>query len=75
MKKFNYYLNIIMGSIVGTFVGMGISQCYDYHAHPDLYAMTSFPWYTSILMSGKVTLVLFAICVVIKVIIKRKMRK
>jgi len=50
-------------------------KCYDYYAHPGLYELTSAPWYTSILLHGVVTAVVFVICAIIKVIIKLRKQK
>lgn len=68
-------MNIIIGSGIGVFIGMSIYWCYDYFAHPDLYEMTSAPWYTGILLHGILTAAFLAVCVVIKVIIKQKKQK
>ena len=75
MKKLNTVLNIIMGSCIGVFIGMSVYQCYDYHAHPGLYELTSAPWYTNILVHGVVTVIVLVICAIIKVIIKLRKRK
>ncbi len=75
MKKFNLILNLIMVSCVGVFAAMSIYQCYDYYAHPELYTLTSIPWYTSIWLHGGVTFVIFVICVLMKVMIKHRKQK
>ena len=72
MKKLNTILNSTMGAFVGVFIGHGIHVFWNLKARPELYAMQPAPWYTSILEYGAVTLVVLLICVVIKVIIKRK---
>ena len=50
MKKLNHILNIIIGAFVGVFIGHGIYVYWDFKTHPDLYAVRSAPWYTSILV-------------------------
>lgn len=45
-KKLDHLANIIMGSVVGVFLGYGGYSVWDYKAHPGLYAMQSAPWYT-----------------------------
>ena len=75
MKKWNNTLNIIIGSFVGVFIGRVIYTLWDFRTRPELYAMQSAPWYTSILVNGVFTLVVLLVCVMIKVIIKRIAKK
>lgn len=76
MKQLNHILNIIMGSCIGVFIGNGIYVYHDYHTHPSLYALHSAPWYASILTYGIFTLIVLAVCSVIKIIIyKRKFKQ
>ena len=70
MKKLNQILNVIIGAFVGTFIGRGIYVVWNFNTHPELYAMYSAPWYTSILVDGAFTVVVLLICFVIKAIIK-----
>lgn len=70
MKKLNFILNIIMGTFVGVFIGHGIHVVLDFKKHPELYAMQSAPWYTSILVYGAFTLVVLVICIGLKIILK-----
>ena len=72
MKKLNQTLNIIMGSSAGIFIGHAIHVFTDFKRHPELYAMQSAPWYTSIVVWGAVTLAVLLVCGLIKVFIKRK---
>ena len=71
-KKVNQILNIIMGSFTGVFIGSGLYKYWHFRKYPDLYAMQSAPWYTSILINGLFTLVLLAICMIVKVILTKK---
>lgn len=70
MKKLNTILNIIMGTFVGIFIGHGIYVAWNFKTHPELYAMQSAPWYTSILVYGIFTLAVLGVCILIKAIIK-----
>ena len=72
MKKLNHILNIIIGSVMGAFVGRCLGIAWNFKTHPDLYAMQSAPWYTSLLVDGAFVLVVLLVCIVIKVIIKVK---
>ena len=75
LKKINIVLNTIISSFVGVFVGHTIFVCYDYKARPDLYAMQSSPWYTSILTYGIVAIIFIIIAGGIKLIIRAKLKK
>lgn len=74
LKKLNYFLNIVIGSFIGVFIGHGIYVFWEYKTHPDLYAMQSAPWYTSIFVNGIVTLILLAVVVIAKLIIRKKIK-
>lgn len=75
LKKINGFLNIVIGSFVGVFIGFSIYKLLDYKAHLDLYAMQSAPWYMSILVQGIVSVVVLVAAVLIKMIIRNKLRK
>lgn len=70
MKTVNKLLNIIMGAFVGVFLGHGIYVFWDYKTNPEIYAMQSAPWYTSILVYGMFTVVILAVGILIKVLLK-----
>ena len=74
MKKLNTILNTTMGAFVGVFIGHGIYVLWKFKARPELYAMQSAPWYTSILVYGAFTFVVLLICIVIKALIKHKQK-
>lgn len=75
LKKFHYFLNILIGSSVGVFIGHGIYIFWDYRTHSDLYAMQSAPWYTSILVYGIVMIAISIVAFVIKLLIRRKWKQ
>ena len=75
MKRLNTVLNTIMGSFFGVFVGHSICVIWNFKRHPELYAMQSAPWYTSILVYGVMTVAILVICAVIKLILKYLMKK
>ncbi len=74
LKRVNQILNTITGAFIGVFIGHGIYIFWDFNSHPDLYAMQSAPWYTSIVLYGVMMVIVVAIAVVIKLIIKKKIR-
>ena len=71
-KKINQILNIIMGSFIGVFIGLGLYKYWHFQKYPDLYVIQSAPWYTGILINGLLTLVLLAVCMIVKVILIEK---
>ena len=75
MKRLNTILNTIIGAFIGVFIGHGIYVVWNFKTRPELYAMQSAPWYTSILVYGVFTVVVLLICFVIKAIIKYKQTK
>ena len=75
LKKLNLILNIIIGVSVGVFIGHGVYVFWDFKTHPDLYAMRSAPWYTSILFYGIETAVVLLAAVIIKLIIRRRSKR
>lgn len=75
LKKINSFLNIIIGSSIGVFIGHGIYVYWDYKRHPGLYAMQSAPWYTSILVYGLFAIVVLAAAIMIKLIIRLRLKQ
>lgn len=61
-----------MGSMIGVFVGSGVYRYWHFRKYPDLYFIQSAPWYTSILIQGLFTLVLAALCMIVKVIFREE---
>lgn len=75
LKRLNQIINISIGSFIGVFIGHGIYVFWDYRGRPDLYAMQSAPWYTSIIVYGLVMLVLLTVAVIAKFIIGKKLKQ
>lgn len=73
MKWLNRILNIIIGSLAAVFIGYGIHVYWDYQTHPDMYAIQSAPWYTTILICGIITLTILAVCFALKYIIRKRL--
>lgn len=71
-KKVNQILNIIIGSFIGIFIGSVLYKYWHFQKYPDLYAMQSAPWYTSILINGLFTFLLLTVCMIVKVILIEK---
>ena len=75
MKRLNTVLNMIMAAFIGVFLGHSVYVIWNFKTRPELYAMQSAPWYTSILVYGAFTFVVVFVCVVIKLIINYKQKR
>lgn len=72
LKKVNNLLNCMIGSFTGVFIGRAIFVYLDYKKNTELYAMQSAPWYTSIITNGIFTIVILAVFIIAKCIIRKK---
>lgn len=75
MKRFYYILKITSWCIIGLFAASSLYQYYDYKKYPDLYAITSAPWYLGIQITGCAAAVILAVLFIIMWGIKKKMRQ
>ena len=75
LKKINSFINILIGGFIGAFIGGSIFRYLDYKNYPELVVMQSAPWYTGIQISGIALIVVLIICVLIKIIIRKKMNR
>ncbi len=75
LKKLNYILNILIGALIGNFIGQGAYDFWDYRAHPGLYAMRSAPWYTGIFVRGIFTIAVLIVAVIIKLVVRSRLKK
>lgn len=74
LKRMNQLLNVIIGSFIGVFIGHSIYIVCDFKKHPDIYAMTSAPWYTGIWLYGVFTVAIVAIALIAKWIVRKKLK-
>lgn len=74
LKKLNTFLNILMGSFVGVWCGSSLYKLWDYKSRPELYAVQSAPWYLGIQLFGGLVLILLGLCLLGKLLIRRKLR-
>ena len=72
LRKLNCFLNIVIGSFIGVFIGFGIYKFWHFKTYPNLYAIQSAPWYTELLLDGALVAVLVVVCIILKLIIWRK---
>ncbi len=76
MTKLNSFLNILMGSFFGVFVGRTISNYREYCNYPEIYVGNSAPWYCfGALQSFLLFAAVVIVCVVIKLIIRRNIKR
>ena len=63
LRKLNCFLNIVIGSFIGIFIGYGIYKFWHFKTYPNLYAMQSAPWYTELLLDGAMVVVVVEMCI------------
>ena len=74
LRKLNCFLNIVIGSFIGIFIGYGIYKFWHFKTYPNLYVMQSAPWYTELLWDGAIVAVVVVVCIVLKLVIWRKLK-
>lgn len=74
LRKLNYFFNIVIGSCIGVFIGFGIYKFWHFKTYPNLYAMQSAPWYTELLLDGTLVAVVAVVCIILKLVIGRKLK-
>ena len=70
LRKLNCFLNIVIGSFIGVFIGYGIYKFWHFKTYPNLYAMQSAPWYTELLLYGFMVVV----GIILKLMIGKKLK-
>ena len=70
LRKLNCFLNIVIGSFIGVFIGFGIYKFWHFKTYSNLYVMQSAPWYTELLLDGAMVVV----CIILKLIIWKKLK-
>ena len=74
LRKLNYFFNIVIGSCIGVFIGFGIYKFWHFKTYPNLYAMQSAAWYTELLLDGALVAVVAVVCIILKLVIWRKLK-
>ena len=72
LRKLNCFLNIVIGSFIGVFIGFGIYKFWHFKTYSKLYVMQSAPWYTELLLDGALVAVVMVVCIILKLIIRKK---
>ena len=57
-----------------TFIGYGIYKFWHFKIYPNLYVMQSAPWYTELLLDGAMVVVVVVVCIILKLIIWKKLK-
>ena len=73
LRKLNCFLNIVIGSFIGVFIGFGIYKFWHFKSIQIYIAMQSAPWYTELLLDGVLVTVFVIVCITLKLIILRKL--
>ena len=74
LRKLNCFLNIVIGSSIGVFIGFGIYKFWHFKTYPNLYAIQSAPWYTEPLLDGALVAVVVVVCIVLKLVILEEIK-
>ena len=72
LRKLNCFLNIVIGSSIGVFIGFGIYKFWHFKTYPNLYAIQSARRYTELLLDGALVAVVVVVCIILKLIIRKK---
>lgn len=75
LKKSTKYLNTIIGAFTGVYIGHILIVLWNLKTRPELYAIQSAPWYTSILVYGIFTVAVVIVASIIKLIIRRMLKQ
>ena len=67
MKRLNSIINSVMAAFLGVFIGHSAYVFRNYKTHPELYAMQSAPWYTSLWVDGLIVLAAVLVCTLLKI--------
>lgn len=74
LRKLNCFFNIVIGSFIGVFIGFGIYKFWHFKTYSNLYVMQSAPWYTELLLDDAMVAVVVVVCIVLKLVIWRKLK-
>lgn len=74
LQKMNLIISFIMDCFIGAFFGYGIYVYLQYRGEPELFATQSAPWYSSVIADGIITMIMLTVCIILKVIIRKKMK-
>lgn len=71
-ERISKWINIIMIAVICAFAGASVITYIYYKAHPEVFAVTSAPWYYVIFEYAIYAVIILIICLIVKLIIKKK---
>ena len=74
-NKLNTFLNCLIGAFIGVFLARSVYTYWDYKTHPEIYAVSSAPWYTAILLFGVISGAIILGALIVKALIRWKFLK
>ena len=74
-NKLNTFLNCVIGAFTGVFLARSVYTYWDYKTHPEIYAVSSAPWYTAILLFGVISGAIILGALIVKALIRWKFLK
>ena len=74
-NKINTFLNCLIGAFIGVFLARSVYTYWDYKTHPEIYAVSSPPWYTAILLFGVISGAIILGALIVKALIRWKFLK
>lgn len=75
MKRLSRFLSILMAAFTGAFLGHALYLFWDQSARPELYALSSAPWYVQLIVPGIVLFCVLVFGAAAKWVIYRKLKK
>lgn len=75
MQRAKRFLNIAVSVTVGVYLGKWLFLWWDHRTHPDLYALTSAPWYTQMLPATVIAAGLIAVELAVFFLVRRAIRR
>ncbi len=75
LDKLNNILSALIGGVIGIFIIQSLWTVIEYFINPQTNYLTSFPWYTSIIVYGISTLVVCILAALTKVVVKLLIRR
>ena len=75
LKRLYDILSVARWCAVGVFIGTSLYVVFDHIAHPDLYAMTSAPWYSAIIVNALLSAAVIALLLIARFFIKRRLKR
>ena len=69
MKKFLYFINLLVCTSIGLWVIKALLDYNNYTRHTELYATNGWLWYTDVFLWGKYVVLIVAVLLIVKMLI------